>query len=78
MNLADRYCRKCVNYEICQSTGCSDRQDLLELEEKSTPKQVMSIKEHVYLSGVCPTCNYVNWENRSPDTCFKCGQKLKW
>ena len=42
MKLADRYCRKCVNYEICQSTGCSDRQDLLELE-----KQLDELKEGV-------------------------------
>ena len=48
MKLADRYCRKCVNYEICQSTGCSDRQDLLELDNVNRPKhQNMTIRNLV-------------------------------
>lgn len=33
MSLVERYCKKCINYEMCQSTGCTDKYELEELVE---------------------------------------------
>ena len=38
MTLAERYCKKCINYEMCQATGCADRKELEELLSKTEPR----------------------------------------
>ena len=42
MTLAERYCKKCINYEMCQGTGCSDRKELEKLIEHDQKRKVIA------------------------------------
>ena len=55
MNLADRYCQKCMNYEVCQATGCADRKELEELLSKTQAELRLNEDEYELLK------KYHNW-----------------
>lgn len=89
-NLADRYCEKCMNFEMCQRTGCSDRKELEQLLKLATPtKPIYSeydcfdeVDNLIYPTRAeCPNCGtefeFSTWNDEENHHCV-CGQRINW
>lgn len=84
-------CKRCINHEMCQGTGCQPKKDLQELVERATPKKPIDRTKYEDRSNGffeyhgetlrdirCPNCNKRIRLVHKYKHCAKCGQRLLW
>lgn len=90
MSLADNYCKKCRNFEMCQSTGCADRKELEALLKLSVPTKPIYSEYDCFdeednliypTKAQCPNCKnefeFGSWNDEENHHCI-CGQRIDW